>query len=39
MAPEQATGRVDDIDHRTDQWALALLAWEMLTGEDPSSPR
>src|SRR5207247_1702896 len=29
MAPEQATGRVDDIDHRTDQWALACLAWEM----------
>jgi serine/threonine protein kinase len=35
MAPEQATGRVDDIDHRTDQWALGCLAWEMLTGEEP----
>jgi serine/threonine protein kinase len=35
MAPEQATGRVDDIDHRTDQWALACIAWEMLTGEEP----
>jgi serine/threonine protein kinase len=35
MAPEQATGRVDDIDHRTDQWALACLAWEMLTGDEP----
>jgi eukaryotic-like serine/threonine-protein kinase len=34
MAPEQATGRVDDIDHRTDQWALACIAWEMLTGEE-----
>jgi serine/threonine protein kinase len=35
MAPEQATGRVDDIDHRTDQWALACIAWEMLSGEEP----
>src|SRR5204862_3457403 len=35
MAPEQATGRVDDIDHRTDQWALACLAWEMLSGDVP----
>jgi serine/threonine protein kinase len=35
MAPEQATGRVDDIDHRTDQWALACLVWEMLTGDEP----
>jgi serine/threonine-protein kinase len=23
MSPEQATGMIDDIDHRTDQWALA----------------
>jgi serine/threonine protein kinase len=35
MAPEQATGRVDDIDHRTDQWALACIVWEMLTGDVP----
>jgi len=35
MAPEQATGRVDDIDHRTDQWALACIAWELLSGEEP----
>jgi serine/threonine protein kinase len=35
MAPEQAMGRVDDIDHRTDQWALACIAWEMLTGTEP----
>jgi len=26
MAPEQASGRIDWIDHRTDQWALACLA-------------
>jgi serine/threonine-protein kinase len=35
MAPEQATGRVDDIDHRTDQWALACIAWELLGGDEP----
>jgi serine/threonine-protein kinase len=35
MAPEQATGRIDQIDHRTDQWALACIAWEMLSGNEP----
>jgi serine/threonine protein kinase len=35
MAPEQAAGLVDDIDHRTDQWALACMAWEMLSGRRP----
>jgi serine/threonine protein kinase len=35
MAPEQATGMLDDIDHRTDQWALACIAWEMLSGRTP----
>jgi hypothetical protein len=35
MAPEQANGRVDEIDHRTDQWALACIAWEMLAGRKP----
>jgi len=35
MSPEQATGSVDDIDHRTDQWALACIAWEMLLGRGP----
>src|SRR3954464_1679537 len=32
MAPEQAAGRVDQVDHRSDQWALACLAWHMLSG-------
>jgi eukaryotic-like serine/threonine-protein kinase len=32
MSPEQATGMLDDIDHRTDQWALACMVWEMLSG-------
>ena len=35
MAPEQASGRIDWIDHRTDQWALAVLAWHMLSGRLP----
>jgi serine/threonine-protein kinase len=35
MAPEQAAGRIDWIDHRTDQWALAVLAWHMLSGRLP----
>ena len=35
MSPEQATGMIDDIDHRTDQWALACIAWEMLLGRGP----
>jgi eukaryotic-like serine/threonine-protein kinase len=35
MAPEQATGMLDEIDHRTDQWALACIVWEMLSGRAP----
>jgi serine/threonine-protein kinase len=35
MAPEQAAGRIDDVDHRTDQWALAGITWEMLSGRVP----
>jgi eukaryotic-like serine/threonine-protein kinase len=35
MSPEQATGAVDEIDHCTDQWALACIAWEMLLGRGP----
>jgi eukaryotic-like serine/threonine-protein kinase len=35
MAPEQANGKVDAIDHRTDQWALAAILWEMLAGRPP----
>lgn len=35
MSPEQASGLVDEIDHRADQWALACIAWEMLSGRAP----
>jgi serine/threonine-protein kinase len=35
MSPEQALGRVDEIDERTDQWALACIAWECLSGAGP----
>jgi len=34
MAPEQAKGDVE-LDHWTDQWALACIAYEMLTGRPP----
>jgi serine/threonine-protein kinase len=35
MSPEQAAGRVDETDHRADQWALACIVWEMLAGRTP----
>ena len=35
MAPEQAAGRVDQVDHRGDQWSLACLAWHMLSARLP----
>jgi serine/threonine protein kinase len=35
MSPEQATGMIDEIDHRTDQWSLACIVWEMLAGRPP----
>ncbi|MEO5770168.1 MAG: serine/threonine-protein kinase [Polyangia bacterium] len=35
MAPEQAEGRIDEIDHRTDQWALASIAYELVAGRPP----
>jgi eukaryotic-like serine/threonine-protein kinase len=35
MSPEQAMGESDDVDDRTDQWALACIAWECLSGRAP----
>ena len=35
MSPEQATGMLDEIDHRTDQWAVGCIVWEMLSGRPP----
>jgi len=33
MSPEQARGKGDDVDGRTDQFALATIAHELLTGK------
>jgi serine/threonine protein kinase len=35
MSPEQASGRAADVDHRSDQWALACTTWRMLAGYPP----
>jgi serine/threonine protein kinase len=35
MSPEQARGRSHEIDHRSDQWAGAAIAWEALAGRPP----
>jgi serine/threonine protein kinase len=35
MAPEQALGRIDAIDHRTDQFALAAVTYALLAGRHP----
>jgi eukaryotic-like serine/threonine-protein kinase len=35
MSPEQAGGLVDQIDGRSDQWALACVIWRMLGGTRP----
>lgn len=32
MSPEQARGRINEIDAKSDQFSLALIVYEMLTG-------
>lgn len=39
MSPEQADGRSDLVDHRSDQWALAAMVWHMLSGQPPFTGR
>jgi tRNA A-37 threonylcarbamoyl transferase component Bud32 len=37
MAPEQALGKTAQVDHRGDQYALAVITYEMLAGRTPFS--
>ncbi len=35
MSPEQASGRIDEIDERSDVWGLGAMLYAMLTGKAP----
>jgi len=34
LSPEQASGRIEEMDGRSDQFALAVIAYRMLSGRD-----
>lgn len=39
MSPEQASGNVDDVDHRSDIYTLGVIGYELLSGRLPYSIR